>query len=169
MVDGRGQLPLLCGRSHNRLTPFHRKRSAHDYGLRLAAVGGYKLRTVGAGGDPILLLHPQLRQTWLPQSSQFCRGWPKIHSPAATAVTHAVVGRDVGHIGDVGVVNNGGVHVRYVAVVIELVVVPVPTVIATPDISIAVVHAPVIADVAAPETTVPAITPSVIAPVTGSP
>src|SRR5258708_7916535 len=136
MVDGPRQLPMLCGRNHNRLTTFHGKRSAHDYGLRLAAVGGYKLRTVGAGGNPVLLLHPQLRQTWLPQCSQFCRGWLKVHSPATTVVTNAVVGRDVGHIRDVGVADNGGVHVRHAAVVIKLVVVPVPTVIATPDISI---------------------------------
>jgi hypothetical protein len=169
MVDGPRQLPLLYGRNHTRLTPLHGKRSAHDYGLRLAPVGGYKLRPVGAGGDPVLLLHPQLRQTWLAQCSQFCRGRRKIHSPATTAVAHTVIGGDVGHVGDVGVVDDGSVHVRDVAVVIELVVVPVATVIATPDISIAVVHAPVIANVAAPEATVPSITISIIAPISWGP
>jgi hypothetical protein len=169
MVDWPRQWALLYGRNHNRLTPLHGKRSAHDYGLGLAAVGGYKLRTVGAGGHPVLLLHPQLRQTWLAQCSQFGRAWRKIHSPAAAAVTHAVVGRDVGHVGDVGVVDDGSVHVCDVAVVIELVMVPIATVIATPDISIAVVHTAVIADIAAPEAAVPSITISIIAPISWSP
>jgi hypothetical protein len=66
-------------------------------------------------------------------------------------------------------VDDGSVHVCDVAVVIELVMVPIATVIATPDISIAVVHTAVIADIAAPEAAVPSITISIIAPISWSP
>ena len=112
---------------------------------------------------------PQLRQTRLAQGGQFCRGRRKIHATAATAVAHAIVVRDVGHVGDVGVADDSGVHVRDLAVVAELVVVPISAVITATDITVAVIHTTVVADVASPKSTMPSITVAVIAPVPRSP
>lgn len=168
MIDGTRRWTLLYW-SCDRFLPFHGQRLAHGDRLRLAAVDGNELCTVGAGGNPVLLLDPQLRQTWLPQSSHFCSGRRKIYTAAATAVAHAVVSRDVGHIGDVGVVDDGRIHVRDLAVVVELVVIPIPAVVAATDIPVAVVHAAVVADVAAPKATMPSIASRIVAPVSGSP
>jgi hypothetical protein len=55
-------------------------------------------------------------------------------------------------------VNDGGIDVRDLAVVVELVVIPISAVVATPDIAVSVVHAAVVADVAAPIALVPAVT-----------
>jgi hypothetical protein len=56
----------------DRFTPLDGKGPAHDNRLRLTAVDGGELSAIRAGSYPVLLLDPQLRQTWLPQSSQFC-------------------------------------------------------------------------------------------------
>jgi hypothetical protein len=60
MIEGIGRWTLLWGWGRDRLLPLHRQRVAHDDRLRLTAVDGNKLCTVGAGGHPVLLLHPQL-------------------------------------------------------------------------------------------------------------
>ena len=74
MIDGSRQGTLLYNRSLDWFTPLDRKRPVHDYRLRLPAVDCGELSAVRAGGHPVLLLNPQLSQTRLPQSSQFCRG-----------------------------------------------------------------------------------------------
>jgi hypothetical protein len=47
-------------------------------------------------------------------------------------------------------VNDGDVHVRHLAVVVELIVVPITAVIAAADVAVSVVHAAVVADVTSP-------------------
>jgi hypothetical protein len=66
-------------------------------------------------------------------------------------------------------VNDGDVDVRDLAVVVELIVVPIPAVVAAANITVAVVHAAVVADVATPIPLMPPVTARVIAPVSGSP
>src|ERR1700736_3027644 len=105
MIDGSGQRALLDNRSLDWFAPLDGKRPIHDYRLRLPAVDGGKLSAVRGGGRPVLLLDPQLSETRLPQSSQLCRGRRKIHPPATTDVAHAVVVSNVGHVGDVGIVD----------------------------------------------------------------
>jgi hypothetical protein len=65
--------------------------------------------------------------------------------------------------------DDGGVDVGYAPVVVESVVVPIPAVVASADIAVAIVHTPVIADVAAPKTTMPSIAPRNQAPEPGRP
>jgi hypothetical protein len=160
---------LLYNRRMDWFTPLDGKRPVHYYCLRLPAVDGGELCTVGAGGDPVLLLDPQLSQTWLPQGSQLCRARREIHSPATTAVAHAVVVRDVGHVGDVGIVDDGVVYVRDPTVVVELVVVPISAVVAATNIAVAVIHTTIVANVAAPKAAMPSIAPRIGAPVSRCP
>lgn len=148
---------LLYGRNHDRLPPFDGKWLGHHDRLRSPTILRHELGPVVAGFYLDLLLDLQSRQTRLTQGGQFCRGRGKIDPTAATAVAHAVVGRDVGHVGDVGVANDGGVYVRDLTVVAELVVVPIATVITATDITVAVIHTTVVADVASPKATMPAI------------
>ena len=170
-VQGRGsrQWTLLYSRSLNWLAPLDGERPVHYNRLRLAAVDGRELGTVGAGSYPVLLLDPQLRQTRLPQCRQLCRGRRQIHSAAATAVAHAVVVRDVGDVRDVGIVDDGGVNVRDPTVVIEVVVAPISAVVATANIAVAVIHTAIVANIAAPKAAVPAVAPRIVAPVSGRP
>jgi len=169
MIDGSRRWTLLYNRSLNWFTPLDGKRPVHYNGLRLTAVYGGELRAVGACGHPVLLLDPQLSETRLPQSRQLCTGRREIHSPTATAVAHAVVVRDVGHVGDVGIVDDGVVYVRDPAVVVELVVIPITAVVAASNIPVAVVDTAIVANVAAPKAAMPSIAPRIIAPVSGCP
>ncbi len=167
--SGSGQRTLLYRRRLDWFTPLDGKRPVHDYRLRLTAVDGGKLCAVAGGSYPVLLLDPQLSETRLPQSSQLCRGRLEIHSPAATAVAHAVVIRDVGHIGDVGIVDDGVVYVCDPTVVVKLVVVPISAVVATANIAVTVVDTTIVANVAAPKAAMPSVAPGIVAPVTGCP
>jgi hypothetical protein len=151
------------------LQPFHGKWPGEGCRLRLPAVYSSKLGPISAGRCLVLLLHSQLLQAWLAQGGHFCRIRSKIHTPTAAGVAHTVVGRNVGHVGDVGVVDDGVVHVRDLAVVVEPVTVPIPTVVTAADIAVSVVHAPVVADVAGPKATVPTIAVRIIAPVPRGP
>jgi hypothetical protein len=60
LIDEIRRRTLLYGWRCDRLLPLHGQRMAHHDGLRLTAVDGNKLCTVGAGGHPVLLLDPQL-------------------------------------------------------------------------------------------------------------
>jgi hypothetical protein len=66
-------------------------------------------------------------------------------------------------------VNDGGVDVGDLAVVIELVVIPITAIIAAADIAVSVIHAAVVADVTAPIPLVPTITARIFAPVSWRP
>jgi hypothetical protein len=169
MTDGSRLWTLLYSRRLQWFTPLHGKRPVHNHSLRLTAVDGGKLGAVGAGSDPVLLLDPQLRQTRLAQGCQFRRCGRKVHATATTAVADAVVVRNVGHIGDVGIVDNGVVDVRHPAVVVELVVVPISAIIATANIAVAVIHTAIVANVAAPKAAMPSVAPGIITPISGSP
>jgi hypothetical protein len=130
---------------------------------------GRELCPVRAGRNPVLLLHRQRWQTRLPQGGQFRSGRPKIHTPGTTVIAHAIVRSDVHYVRNVSIVDGGDVHVRHLAVVVELVIVPISTVVSAADVAVAVVHASVVADVAAPVTTMPSVAVGLIAPVSGSP
>ncbi len=165
---GPGLLALLH-RDRNWLTPFHGERLGHDDRLRLAAVYRDKLGAVAAGGNLVLLLNSQRWQTRLPQGSQFRSTWWKIHATTTAAITHAVVGSDIGYVANVCIVDDSDVDVRDLAVVVELVVVPIPTVVAAADVAVSVVHPAVVANVAAPISSVPAVAIGIVAPIARRP
>jgi len=158
LVGRPGLWALLHHGSRDRLTPFHSKRLGNYNRLRLAAVYGNELGAVCTCCKLVLLLNSQRGQSRLPQSGQFRRARWKIHAPTTAAIAHAVVGSDIGDVADVGVVDDGGVHIRDLAVVVELVVIPVPAVIAAADIAVSVIHTTVVANVAAPITLMPPVT-----------
>jgi hypothetical protein len=58
MIDVIRRWTLLYGWRCYRFLPFHGQRLAHGDRLRLASVDGNELCTVGAGGNPVLLLDP---------------------------------------------------------------------------------------------------------------
>jgi hypothetical protein len=93
----------------------------------------------------------------LTQSLHFGPARGKIYAAAAATIAHPVVGRDVGHVGNVGVVNDGVVYVRDLAIVIELIMVPISAVVPTANVPVAIIHAAVVPNVAAPESTMPSI------------
>jgi hypothetical protein len=165
---GPRQLAPYC-RNRYRLHPFHGKGPGKGNRLRPAAVYRSKLGPIRAGRCLVLLLHSQFLQARLPQGRHFRRTRGKIHTSTAARIAHTIVGRDVGHVGNVSIVDDGVVHVRDLAVVVELVTVPISAVIPAADVPVAVVHAAVIADVAGPKSTVPTIAVRIIAPVSGSP
>jgi hypothetical protein len=84
-------------------------------------------------------------------------------------IAHAVIVRDVGHVGDVSIVDDRIVYVRDPAIVIELVMVPVSAVVAATHITVAIIHTAIVANVAAPKTAMPSIAPRIVAPVSGCP
>ena len=135
----------------------HGKRPSYGHRLRLTAVHGSKLSTIGAGRHLDLLLHAQLLRPWLTQSLQFSPARGKVYPPAAATITNPVVGRDVGHVGDVSVVDDGVVYVRHPAVVIELIMVPISAIVATANVAVAIIHTAVVSDVTAPKSTMPSI------------
>jgi hypothetical protein len=61
------------------------------------------------------------------------------------------------------------VHVGDPAVVVELIVIPIPAVITATDVTVAVIHTTVVADITAPITTMPSIAVTVITPIPGCP
>jgi hypothetical protein len=69
LVDRPGQRALLNCPNRNRGTAFDGQWLGHHYCLRPSAILCHELGAVGAGDHPVLLLHPQLRQTRLPQGS----------------------------------------------------------------------------------------------------
>ena len=168
LIGGPRQLAPYC-RNRYRLHPFHGQGPGKGNRLRLAAVYRSKLGPICAGRCLVLLLHSQFLQARLSQGRHFCRTRGKIHTSTAAGIAHTIVGRDVGHVGNVSIVDDGVVHVRDLAVVIELVTVPISAIIPAADVPVAVVHAAVVADVAGPKSTVPTIAVRIIAPVSGSP
>jgi hypothetical protein len=54
-------------------------------------------------------------------------------------------------------VDDGVVYVRNLAVVIELIMVPISAIVATANVPVAIIHAAVVPNVAAPESTMPSI------------
>jgi hypothetical protein len=67
LVDRSGQGTLLHGSQLDRLPPLDGQWLGHHYRLRAPAVLRHELGAIGAGNYPVLLLHPQLRQTRLAQ------------------------------------------------------------------------------------------------------
>ena len=106
LVGRPRQLALLDCCNCDRLTPFDRQGLAQYHRLRPATVHRRKLRPVGGCPHLVLLLDGQRGQTGLAQGGQFRRSRGKIHATTPTAIAHAVVRGDIGHVGDVGVVND---------------------------------------------------------------
>jgi hypothetical protein len=69
LVNRPGRRTLLNCSHGNRLAALDGQWFGHHYRLRPSAIFRHELGTVGAGNHPVLLLHPQLGQTRLPQSS----------------------------------------------------------------------------------------------------
>jgi hypothetical protein len=69
LVDRPGQRTLLHSPQLNRLPSLDGQRLGHHDSLRPSSILRHELGAVGAGDHPVLLLHPQLRQTRLPQGS----------------------------------------------------------------------------------------------------
>jgi hypothetical protein len=117
----------------------------------------------------VLLLHRKRGQTAFLEHGEFLRGRLQIHSTSAAVVAHPVVVRNVGHVGDVGVVDGGDIHVGDLAVVAELIAVPISAVIAPADIAVAVINASVVANETCPEAAVKTVAALVVVPVAGRP
>jgi hypothetical protein len=66
-------------------------------------------------------------------------------------------------------VDHGVVHIGDLAVIVELVVIPISAVITATDVTVAVIHTAVVADITSPKTTMPSIAVLVIAPIPRSP
>jgi hypothetical protein len=145
------------------------QRLGDDNCLRLSTIHCCKLGSVLTGLLLVLLLHGQRRQATHAHGGQLRSRGRKIDTSAAATVTDTVIRCDVGHVRDVGVVYVGHVYIRDLAVVIELVIVPITTVVAAADVAVAVIHAAIVADVAAPGSTVKAVAAGYRAPVSRRP
>ena len=87
---------------------------------------------------------------------QLLRRGPRVDSAAPTVVTDAIAAI-VRHLIVVNIVNNGGIHIRYRAVVVKPAVIPISAVIATAGVSKAIIDAAVVADMRTPVARVPMV------------
>jgi hypothetical protein len=116
----------------------------------------------------MLYLCAHRRRPGIAYHSQLLRRGPRFNSATPAVIADAIPSA-LWHLMVVHVVNARRVHIGYRAVIVQLPIVPIGSVIATTRISIAVIDATVVADVGSPITRVPVIISVVVAPPWRSP
>ncbi len=147
-----------------------RQRTIHRNRLRLAVIDVEELRTILSRLPRVHCLRRQWRQVPFTRRLQLRWSGTRFNAAVAASIADAVIVVIVdGHVVHVDIPYDRRVYIRDRAVVIEIVVVPVATVIATANISMPIVDAAVVADMRSPVAVIPAVTIVHPAPVAGCP